>query len=73
MTVTPPPLTRPPHLLPALSWEPPYDDVLDPETGPGAPPRARTARATTTARAGWQPWSRALVLSFAAERSARGP
>ena len=37
MTVTPPP-TRPPHLLPAPSWEPPYDDELD----PGARPRRVT-------------------------------
>jgi len=38
MTVTPPPPTRPPHLLPAPSWEPPYDDELD--------PAARSRRAT---------------------------
>ena len=35
----PTPSTRPPHLLPAPSWEPPYDDELDPV--------ARTRRATT--------------------------
>ena len=37
----PAPLTRPPHLLPALSWEPPYDDELDLET--------RSRRATANA------------------------
>ena len=65
MTVTPPPLTRPPHLLLAPSWEPPTTTSSTRRPGPGAPPRTRTARATTRARAGVRSlWSRALWRSF---------
>ena len=75
MTVTPPPLTRPPHLLRPCPGSRRTTTKLDPET--------RSRRATASAHGqghdhgpGWgaQPWSRALWLSRScAERSARGP
>jgi hypothetical protein len=47
-----PPKTRPPHLLPAPSWEPPYDDEIDPAArsrepghGPGMQPAVQGALA----------------------------